>query len=124
MSNPRAPVGCASVTATSRTDAYDGPWRHHSTIASTAVASPSTCAATEPSGSLRTQPATPRRAASCTAYHRNDTPCTRPVTLSVTAFTDSSQDRAGDVRRGLGMTRDQTLDPAHDRPGLRACGAG
>ena len=52
--------------------------RHHSTSASTASSSPSKCPATEPSGSLRTQPATPSRAACCSVYQRNETPCTRP----------------------------------------------
>jgi hypothetical protein len=83
-------VGCASVTATSRTAAYDGPRRSHSTIASTAGRSPSRCAATEPSGSLRTQPRTPSRPAYCEAYHRNETPWTRPVTFTTTAFATTS----------------------------------
>src|SRR3954469_1334874 len=120
MPNALAPVGRAPVTATFRTDAYDGPCRHHAIMASTAASSPSTCAATDPSGSLRTHPVTPSRSASCAAYHRKETPCTRPVTFTVTAFMDGSEDRARGVRRGLGVAGDQRLDPAYDGLGLRA----
>src|SRR5213595_23446 len=117
MSNLRAPLGCASLTETFLTEAYDGPWRHHSAIASTASSSPSTWAATEPSGSLRTQPVTPSRSASCTAYHRNATPWTRPVTRTVTALVMTASLRS---TRGPGDDHERHVarphPPRHLRP--------
>src|SRR3954465_13941674 len=124
MSNASDPIGRASAAATCRTDAYDGPWLHHSTIASTAGSSPSTWHRPEPSVSLRTPPLTPSRSASCTAYHRKETPWTLPVTVTVTAFTTGSEDHVGAVRRSLRGARDQRPDAASHGPGLRPGRAG
>ena len=85
-SNPRVPPLSASVTRTSYTCAYSGPLRHHSSSASTSAAAPSKCPATDPSGSLATQPATPRRAACSWVRARKNTPCTRPVITTSTAL--------------------------------------
>ncbi len=82
--NPFAPSSGASPTVTRSTRAYAGPVRHQST--SSPARSPSKCPATEPSGSLRTQPVTPSRSACRWVSHRNETPWTRPEILTVSAM--------------------------------------
>src|SRR3954454_1199734 len=85
MSKVTAPVGVVSRTATSRTRAAGAPCRSQTTMSFTASGSPSTWATRLPSGSLRTQPLTPIRSASCWASHRNATPWTRPEARTWTA---------------------------------------
>ena len=59
-----------------RSSMAGGPWRHQATNSSTWSSCPSACARTEPSGSLRIQPARASRVASRAAYQRKETPCT------------------------------------------------
>lgn len=76
---PVVPSGSPVVTCTSVTVARGGPpARIQVSTSSTAALSPSRCARTVLSGSLRTQPTTPRSSACCRVESRNHTPCTRP----------------------------------------------
>ena len=65
-----SPAGVDSVASTPSTRAPGGPVRHHPARPRPAPGSPSNQAATEPSGSLRTQPRTPWRSASSWHAHR------------------------------------------------------
>ena len=77
------PSGVSSNVCTSSTTAWAGPLRAQATIAATPSSGPSNTASTVPSGQLRTQPATPWRAASRRQVSRKKTPCTCPLTGSL-----------------------------------------
>lgn len=90
------------------TDAPRGPWPSQRSIRSTSCSAPEISVSTEPSSRLRTQPCTPRRAASARAENRKPTPCTRPCTTTRSADTARNQ-RAGALsgaRRGEWCPRD------------------
>src|SRR3954453_1633780 len=80
MRNPSSPSGASSAASTPSTRAPSGPRRHQTVSASTAAASPSKTASTDPSSRLRTHPATSRRDASRAHVARKKTPCTDPQT--------------------------------------------
>jgi hypothetical protein len=79
----RNPVGIAASTvdcvSTLDTDAPEGPRQKRSIIVDIAVSGPAIKAATDPSSSLRTQPAKPSRVASSRVHTRKLTPWTLPV---------------------------------------------
>jgi hypothetical protein len=74
----RNPVGIAASTvdcvSTLDTDAPEGPRQKRSIIVDIAVSGPAIKAATDPSSSLRTQPAKPSRVASSRVHTRKLTP--------------------------------------------------
>ena len=77
---------------------------------------------TVPSGSLRTQPSTPRRRASCAAEARNPTPWTRPARTARTVFrADPQLGRRTRGRRQLARPLPRARRPAERSP--RAPGA-
>ena len=84
MRNPCSPPGGSSTTSTDTTRPQAGPLRHHVTSRSTASAGPSKAASTVPSARFRTNPATPRAAASFRHDHRKPTPWTSPETSTRT----------------------------------------
>ena len=75
---PLSPSGGSSAASIRSTAECPGLARQSSTIAATAASEPSNTASTVPSAQLRTQPATPRAAASRRTLSRKKTPCTRP----------------------------------------------
>src|SRR5205085_4182517 len=77
------------MTVTSLTWAPRGPFRLASIMAATASRAPVTSASTLPSLRFRTQPRSPRLAAVRVAQRRYPTPCTVPVILRRTVFSNA-----------------------------------
>ena len=78
-------LGAAGSTSTLSTRARGGPTRAQSRTRFIFTSSPSRKASTDPSGLFLTHPLTPRSDDSCAMLARNDTPCTSPLILTLTA---------------------------------------